>query len=122
MNSASIIQTQELIAAIGTAVIKIRSAAADKKFSLMEVFGFIKEWEIYKQGIIGIDRIPEELLDLSPQEEMQIIDQIAENLKGLDVAYRHVDYTKDAVSIAIKILKLAKDIVKPIPIPEIVPE
>ena len=121
MNTVSIIQTQQLIAAIGTAVIKIRSAASDKKFSLLEIFDFIKDWDIYKQGIVGIDRIPEELFDLSEQEEMQIMDQIAEYLKGFNVAYRHADYTRDVVSIAIRILKLAKDILKPVPIPEIVP-
>lgn len=119
MTPKQTIETQEFIAAVGVAVIRVKSFLP--KVSWFEVLTLLKDWDIFKKGIDGIQNIPHEILDLSPEETKQIIDQIGVYLVELKIPYNRIDITNDIIDIALDLIRVIQRMVNPIPVPQIVP-
>ncbi len=119
MTARQTIETQEFIAAVGVAVIRVKSFLP--KVSFFEVLTLLKDWDVFKKGIDGIQNIPHELLDLTPEETKQIIDQIGVYLVELKVPYGRIDITNDIIDISLDLIRVIQRIVMPVPVPEIIP-
>jgi hypothetical protein len=117
---SSVIQTQELIAAVAVLVLKAK-AASPGGFSIWEIIGLAKEWPMIAKALEGIDRVPAELLDLSSDEAVQIGEQVSIFMVELGFPHRSGDITQEVVRAAASVVTAWRNIVNLPPIPVIVP-
>lgn len=120
MNTRSIIQTQELIAAAAVLILRGRDILTDKKVSFFEIIGLVREWPVLKTAIEGVQDVPTELLDLSADESVQIGEQIAAFMVELGLPHKAGDVTQELVSLASEAVRVWVRIANLPPVPEVV--
>lgn len=119
VETRSIIETQELIAAFAVLIIKVK-AASPGGFSLWEIVGLAREWPLVSKGLEGLKDIPAELLDLTVSETDRITEQVAVLLVELGFPHRTGDITHELVQAAVSVVKAWRNILALPPIPETV--
>jgi hypothetical protein len=120
INTRSIIQTQQFIAAIAVLILRGRDIAADKKISIFELFSLAREWPVFKEALDGIADVPAELLNLTDAEAEQVGEQIAALMVELGFPHRSGDITKELVSLAAEGVGVWQRIINLPPVPDIV--
>lgn len=105
MEKYGIKETKEL-ALFGFAVAKgIKASLADGKLSILDVFNFRGALKASEDAFAGIEKVPSELLDLSPEELGELELFTLEHLKGLAPDQWQTVF-KAAVDIGLGIMKL----------------
>lgn len=116
----SVIQTQELIAAVAVLILKGK-AAAPGGFSVWEIIGLAREWPVISKALEGINEVPAELLDLGFEETNQITQQVTTFLVDLGFPRRTGDITHEVIHAAVSVVQAWRNILALPPTPTIVP-
>lgn len=89
--SKTILETRELIRALGTVAVRLIDDLKDGRISLAEGVGFLSEFGIIREGVQGITDVPAELADLTDEERETLLADISAALTGAGLSHRIAD-------------------------------
>lgn len=96
---AGIKETQELIKALAALTVRtVKNLRDDGKISVTEGIGYLAELGTIKEALNGIQRVPEEVMDLTTSEMLVLRAEIRKGLIEAGVTHRLADITDKAVA------------------------
>lgn len=92
-------ETRELIKALADLTVRtVKNVRNDGKISLAEGIGYLAELGTIKEALNGIQRVPEEVMDLTAAELLVLREDIRKGLIEAGVTHRLADITDKAVA------------------------
>ena len=119
--STNITETRELTRALSAFGLRLSATLADKKASWLELASFIQDWNVYADGLRGVELVPKELADLDETERDVLIAEIGAYLtqsrlrvRTVEAAERVLKWVFDTVEMAL-FLKNQPPAAEPVP-------
>ena len=93
-------ETREVVRALSAIAVRLVGDLGDGKISYLEIAGFLGDFGVIRDGLVGINKVPAELKDLDASERETLLADVGAALVGAGLSHRTGD-------IAEKILRWA---------------